>query len=147
MEDLGVFVAERVDYPDIAIKLAKRVAGEEGAMGVLVCGTGIGMSIVANKVPGARAAVIHDGFTAKLARQHNNHVVTAKKDICSSSDFTVPKGTSGIIEETVLAGELGVYEKSFNHETPISDVIKDGFEKDAIKKEHKRRVCSLLREV
>lgn len=71
-EDLGVYVAERIDYPDIAIKLAKRVAREQDAMGVLVCGTGIGMSIVANKVPGVRAAVIYDGFTAKLARRHNN---------------------------------------------------------------------------
>jgi ribose 5-phosphate isomerase B len=70
--DLGVFVAERVDYPDIAIKLAKRVASEKGAMGVLVCGSGIGMSMVANKVPGVRAALIYDGFTAKLSRQHNN---------------------------------------------------------------------------
>ncbi len=70
--DLGVFVAERIDYPDIAIKLAKRVAKEPESIGTLICGTGIGMSIVANKVPGARAAVIYDGFTAKMARQHNN---------------------------------------------------------------------------
>ena len=70
--DLGVFVAERVDYPDIAIKLAKRVASERDAMGILVCGSGIGMSMVANKIPGIRAALIYDGFTAKLARQHNN---------------------------------------------------------------------------
>ncbi len=70
--DLGVYVAERVDYPEIAIKLAKRVAGEAEALGILICGTGIGMSIVANKVPGIRAAVIYDGFTAKMAREHNN---------------------------------------------------------------------------
>lgn len=69
--DLGILVAERVDYPKIAIKLAKKVAAEE-ALGILVCGTGIGMSIVANKIPGIRAAVIYDGFTAKMARQHNN---------------------------------------------------------------------------
>jgi len=72
MTDLGVFVAERVDYPDIAIKLAKKVASSPENMGVLLCGTGIGMNIVANKVPGARAALIYDGFTAKMARQHNN---------------------------------------------------------------------------
>lgn len=71
-EDLGIYVAERVDYPEIAIKLAKRVASEDDAMGILVCGTGIGMSIVANKIPGIRATVIYDGFVAKMARQHNN---------------------------------------------------------------------------
>jgi len=70
--DLGVFTDERVDYPKFAIELAKRVASEEGALGVLACGTGNGMSIVANKVKGARAAVIYDGFTAKMARQHND---------------------------------------------------------------------------
>ena len=69
--DLGIHVPERVDYPQIAVRLAKRVSGRE-AMGILVCGTGLGMSIVANKIPGARAAVIYDGFTAKMAREHNN---------------------------------------------------------------------------
>jgi len=71
-EDLGVYVAERVDYPEIAVKLAKRVASEKDSLGVLICGTGLGMSIVANKVPGVRAAVIYDGFVTKMARQHNN---------------------------------------------------------------------------
>jgi ribose 5-phosphate isomerase B len=72
LKDLGTYSDERVDYPGIAIKLAKRVAKEPNSLGILVCGTGIGMSIVANKVSGARAAVIYDGFTAKMARQHNN---------------------------------------------------------------------------
>lgn len=71
-EDLGAHSDERVDYPKIAIALAKKVAKDKGSLGILICGTGIGMSIVANKFPGARAAVIHDGFTAKMARQHNN---------------------------------------------------------------------------
>ncbi len=70
--DLGTHSDERVDYPGIAIKLAKKAAREPDSLGILICGTGIGMSIVANKVPGARAAVIYDGFTAKMARQHNN---------------------------------------------------------------------------
>jgi len=71
-KDLGIHSDERADYPKIAIKLAKRVAKEKGSIGILICGTGIGMAMVANKVPGTRAAVIYDGFTAKLARQHNN---------------------------------------------------------------------------
>lgn len=71
-KDLGIHSDERADYPKIAIKLAKIVAQEKEALGILICGTGIGMSIAANKVPGARAAVIHDSTTAKMARQHNN---------------------------------------------------------------------------
>ena len=71
-KDLGMLSDERCDYPKIAITLAKKVAKEKDSLGMLICGTGIGMSIVANKVKGARAAVIYDGFTAKMSRQHNN---------------------------------------------------------------------------
>ncbi len=70
--DLGIHIAERTDYPKIAIKLAKTVAADKNSLGILLCGTGVGMAIVANKVPGARAVVLNDGFIAKLSRQHNN---------------------------------------------------------------------------
>lgn len=70
--DLGPATADRVDYPDYAVKLARQVVGEDADFGVLVCGSGIGMSIAANKVPGARAALVHDELTARLARQHND---------------------------------------------------------------------------
>jgi ribose 5-phosphate isomerase B len=63
---------ESCDYPDIAKKLGHEVAGEDGAMGILVCGTGIGMSIAANKVRGIRAALCVNEQTALLSRQHNN---------------------------------------------------------------------------
>ncbi len=66
-----------VDYPRYASAVARAVAAGEVDLGILCCGTGIGMSIAANKVPGIRAALIHDVTTARLAREHNNaNVVT-----------------------------------------------------------------------
>lgn len=70
--DLGPESADRVDYPDYAKKCATTVLEDEGSFGILICGTGIGISIAANKVAGIRAALCHDGYTAKLTRQHND---------------------------------------------------------------------------
>ncbi|MFW7380084.1 MAG: ribose 5-phosphate isomerase B [Oligoflexus sp.] len=61
-----------VDYPDFALQVAQAVAGQKVTKGILVCGTGIGMSIAANKVQGIRAALIWDEFTARMSRAHNN---------------------------------------------------------------------------
>lgn len=70
--DFGVNTPESVDYPDIAAAVAEAVARGDYDQGILVCGTGIGMAITANKVPGIRAALCHDIFTAKAAREHND---------------------------------------------------------------------------
>ncbi len=70
--DLGTMTEESCDYPDIAKKLGQSVASGETRMGILVCGTGIGMSIAANKVRGVRAALCVDEQTAALSRQHND---------------------------------------------------------------------------
>ena len=70
--DLGTHDEESVDYPDYAEKVAKKVAKDKGSFGLLICGTGIGMSIAANKVKGIRAANPFDTKTATLARAHNN---------------------------------------------------------------------------
>jgi ribose 5-phosphate isomerase B len=72
VRDYGCFSENPVDYPDIARPLAKAVAQKRYAFGILVCGTGIGVSMVANKVPGIRAALCHNIFTAQMAREHNN---------------------------------------------------------------------------
>ncbi len=66
-----------VDYPDYGAKVAKAVSAGEVDCGILVCGTGIGMSIVANKFPGVRAALCHDAFTAKMSRMHNDANILA----------------------------------------------------------------------
>ncbi len=72
VEDLGPFSTDRVDYPDYAKKCALAVRENPGSFGILICGTGIGMSIAANKVEGIRAALCHDAYTAAMARAHNN---------------------------------------------------------------------------
>lgn len=63
---------DTVDYPDIAVKLAESIARNEFDRGILICGTGIGMAITANKVPGVRAACCHDPYSAERARKSNN---------------------------------------------------------------------------
>ena len=70
--DLGTMSEERVDYPDFAVAVARSVAGGEAELGVLVCGSGVGVSIAANKVGGIRAATVHDFTSARLAREHND---------------------------------------------------------------------------
>jgi ribose 5-phosphate isomerase B len=70
--DLGPDSADRVDYPDFAKKCATSVMGDEGSFGILICGTGIGISIAANKVAGIRAALCHDAYTASATRAHND---------------------------------------------------------------------------
>jgi ribose 5-phosphate isomerase B len=72
IEDLGTDSEESVDYPDFGAAVARAVVGGEADYGVCVCGTGIGIGIAANKVKGARAAVVHDTTSARMARQHNN---------------------------------------------------------------------------
>ena len=69
---MGTDTKESVDYPDIARKVAKLVNDKECEFGIVICGTGIGISIAANKVPGIRCALCHNSFTAKLSRLHNN---------------------------------------------------------------------------
>ena len=75
--DLGPDSADRVDYPDFGRKCAEAVAADEGSFGIVVCGTGIGISMAANKVPGIRAALCHDAYTAAMARAHNNAQILA----------------------------------------------------------------------
>ncbi len=72
VEDLGPATDQSVDYPDFAEKVARHVAGKPGRLGVLVCGTGIGMCIAANKFAGVRAALLYDDFAALHARLHND---------------------------------------------------------------------------
>ncbi len=72
MDDLGTHGTESVDYPDYGAKVARSVVSGRHDLGVLVCGTGIGISMAANKVPGARAAVCWDISSARLSRQHND---------------------------------------------------------------------------
>ncbi|MFD1735168.1 ribose 5-phosphate isomerase B [Bacillus salitolerans] len=75
--DLGCECNESVDYPDYAFPVAEKVASGEVDKGILICGTGIGMSIAANKVKGIRCALVHDTFSAKATREHNDSNILA----------------------------------------------------------------------
>lgn len=82
VRDLGASSLEAVDYPDFAVQVAVAVSEGQVDRGILVCGTGIGMSIAANKVRGVRAAPCHDDITAELSRRHNDANV-----LCLSADL------------------------------------------------------------
>lgn len=70
--DFGCFTPDSVDYPDVALPLAQSIVSGEFKRGILLCGTGIGMSMVANKIPGVRAALCGDSYSAHMAVEHNN---------------------------------------------------------------------------
>lgn len=72
VEDLGAYAGESVDYPDYAVKLANALRDDVAKQGVLICGTGIGISIAANRFAHIRAALCHNVLTAQMAREHNN---------------------------------------------------------------------------
>ena len=71
-KDFGTYTADSCDYPDFAAPAARAVASGECEKGIVCCTTGIGVSIVANKIPGVRCALLHDHMSARLTRQHNN---------------------------------------------------------------------------
>jgi ribose 5-phosphate isomerase B len=102
VEDLGTNSGASVDYPDYAKKVADHVAQAKAELGVLVCGTGIGMSISANKVRGVRAAVCRTEFEAKMARAHNDANV-----LCLGQRVT-GSGLARAILEAFLDGKFEV---------------------------------------
>jgi RpiB/LacA/LacB family sugar-phosphate isomerase len=105
--DFGAHSKESTDYPDYAHLVARSVAAHEHDVGVLVCTTGIGMSIAANKVPGARAALVWDAQTAALARQHNNANV-----LCLAGKGTEPQTARQILDAFLSARfEAGRHER------------------------------------
>lgn len=75
--NVGVDSLDSVDYPDISKAVSEIVVRKEADFGILICGTGIGISIAANKIEGIRAALCHNEFTARLSRQHNNANIIA----------------------------------------------------------------------
>lgn len=77
VKDFGTYSTESCDYPDYALKVAEEVASKNYDFGILICGTGIGISIAANKVPGIRAALCSDTFSAHATREHNDANILA----------------------------------------------------------------------
>ncbi|MCD3350908.1 ribose 5-phosphate isomerase B [Clostridium botulinum D/C] len=77
VKDFGTYTEESCDYPEYGQKVAEEVVAKNYDFGIVICGTGIGISISANKVPGARAALCHDTFSAHATREHNNANILA----------------------------------------------------------------------
>ncbi len=97
VEDMGPHDATSVDYPDYAIAVARAVAAGSGTFGILCCGTGQGMAMTANKIPGIRAAVCGDTFTAHATREHND------ANVLCLGERVVGAGLAGDIADVFLA--------------------------------------------
>ena len=96
--DCGTHGTDRVDYPDFGEAVARKVAAGEAEMGLCVCGTGIGIAMAANKVPGVRAATVHDVTTARLTREHNDANV-----ICLGERLIGPESAREALETFLQA--------------------------------------------
>jgi len=96
--DLGTHSEESVDYPDFGAAVARAVVGGDADYGVCVCGTGIGIGIAANKVRGARAAVVHDATSARMARMHNDANV-----VCVGARLTGPQAATDAVDAFLAA--------------------------------------------
>lgn len=99
-EDFGCECGTSVDYPDYALPVAEKVAKGEFDRGILICGTGIGMSIAANKVKGIRCALCHDVFSAKATREHND------TNILAMGERVIGPGLAREIAKTWLTTEF-----------------------------------------
>lgn len=113
VKDFGTHNTDSVDYPDIAIPLCESVVSGECECGILVCGTGIGMSIAANKINGIRAAHITDSFSARMTKMHNNANV-----ICLGGRITGPEIASDIVE-----AYLGAQFQGGRHENRVNKIM------------------------
>jgi len=100
VEDLGCYSNDRVDYPDYAHKVALSVLEDAGTQGVLICGSGIGMSMAANRHEGIRAALCHDAYTATVARGHND------ANVLCFGERIVGKGVAESILDAWIAGSF-----------------------------------------
>jgi ribose 5-phosphate isomerase B len=117
--DVGVPSADSADYPDTAFPCAQAVVKGEADMGILICGTGIGMSIAANKVPGVRAALCHDELTAEMARQHNDANV-----LCLAADLIGEQLARRVVDAWLKSDFAGG-----RHERRVKKIAK--FEQDS----------------
>lgn len=110
IKDFGTYSADSVDYPDIAKVVSKEVSEKNYDFGILVCGTGIGMSMAANKVHGIRAAVVSDVFSARATKEHNNANI-----ICLGERVLGP-GLAMLLVEEFMKAEFqgGRHEKRVN---------------------------------
>jgi len=98
--DLGPYSKDRVDYPDYAIKVCEAVLADKSSQGILMCGSGIGMSMAANRHHGIRAALCHDAYTATVARGHND------ANVLCFGERVVGKGVAESILDAWIEGSF-----------------------------------------
>ena len=119
VDDLGTHSEESVDYPEYGALVARAVVDGQAEYGVCVCGTGIGIGIAANKVKGARAAVVHDATSARMARQHNDANV-----VCVGARLTGSQAAADAVD-AFLAAEF----EGGRHQRRIDEITE--LERDA----------------
>lgn len=117
-EDMGAYDSAPVDYPDVARRVGEAVASGHVDCGILTCGTGIGMSMSANKIKGIRAALCHDGFTARLCREHNDANI-----LCLGSWITGQGLAEDIVQNFIKATfEGGRHQKRVDKIRELEDI-------------------------
>ena len=117
--DLGVKEGDKVDYPKIAEAVALKVKDKEADLGILICGTGIGVSISANKVKGIRAACVSEPYSAKLSREHNDANI-----LCFGARVVGEELAKMIVDEFINASFLG--DRHLRRVEMITDIEKRG---------------------
>ncbi len=113
INDCGTYGDESVDYPDYAAKVAEVVVKGEAEQGILICGTGIGISIAANKIDGVRAALCGDTFSAQMAREHNN------ANILCMGERVLGVGLAEAIVDAYLGGQFA----AGRHERRVAKIM------------------------
>ena len=116
IKDFGTLTGEAVDYPDIAFSLCEGLMAGECELGILFCGTGIGISIAANKVPGIRCAHCTDPYSSKMAKQHNNANVIALGGRITGMNLA----------EEIVTAYLDAEFLGGRHETRVSKIMNYG---------------------
>jgi len=118
--DFGVANKDSVDYPDYGARVSEAVTNKTADRGILICGTGIGMSIVANRFPQVRAALCHDHFTAQMSREHND------ANVLVMGERVIGKGVALEIVKTWLETEFagGRHQLRLDKITNIGKTIK-----------------------
>lgn len=119
VSDCGTFGYESVDYPDFAEKVCKEVLAKQADRGIVICSTGIGISISANKIPGIRCALLTDVYSAKLTREHND------ANVMALGAKVTGEGLALMIVETFLSTDFSNIERHQRRIDKISQIEKN----------------------
>ncbi len=116
-KDFGCYDLKSVDYPDYALKVGKAIISGEYQQGILICGTGIGMSMAANKIKGIRAALCHDTFSARMSKEHN------RANILTMGERVIGKGLAKDIVKIWLTAEFSQESRHMVRLQKVEDIF------------------------